>query len=91
MYYTDSNGKKRDSSIHDEILDNPQAAYVARKQSANRARDRGMDPETIKSLYGVLPDEIPRDEKGWCRGLDGEVLTTKGGRPIPAAAYDGEQ
>lgn len=34
--------------------------------------------------------DIPKDAPGWCRGLDGEVLRTANGEPIPASAYDGE-
>lgn len=56
LFYTDKKGKKQDAKLHEGILDNPRADYVTRKQTANRAKARGMAPDMILALYGVLPD-----------------------------------
>jgi hypothetical protein len=54
VFYVDAHGKKCDAEIHDHIINTADRAAVAKHEARSKARlaKYGMNPETIKRLFG---------------------------------------
>jgi hypothetical protein len=51
LYYLDKHGKKQDSALHAEILNNVEAKYAIAKTAIMRAVKDGMHPKVATRLY----------------------------------------
>ena len=52
LYYIDADGKKQDSELHDEMLDNPEAEALSLEYSRALVRSYGFSEDEVELLYG---------------------------------------
>jgi hypothetical protein len=57
LYYIDEHGKIRDAKLHEELLDNPAADFLCRRQSFKHAVAGGTSRALARQLYGADVDQ----------------------------------
>ena len=53
FFYVDRDGKKQDASLHQELLDSPEAEEAIARAAIERQLEAGMSLEDAVLLYGT--------------------------------------
>ena len=56
FFYLDAKGRKTDAALHDEILDNPEADFACRLETARRMLADGHAEKVVRKLYDIPPE-----------------------------------